>query len=46
MRHKKAPFHIRGLQICVMCIVLLDLLMLEIGYRQEIYDYVFETFDS
>jgi len=43
---KEAPFHIHTLQICVVCIVLLDLLTLEIGYREDIYHYVFETFDS
>ena len=43
---KEAPFHIHSLQICAICIILLDLLILEIGYREEICDYIFETLDS
>jgi hypothetical protein len=50
MRHahytKEAPFHIRSLQICAICIVLLALLILEIRHREEICDCVFETLDS
>ena len=43
---KEAPFHIHSLQMCAIRIVLLDLLTLKIGYREDIYDYVFQTFDS
>jgi hypothetical protein len=40
---KEAPFRIHSLQICV---ILLDLLTLDIAYREEIHAYVLETFDS